>query len=316
MRSVPLLGALVASLAFAGCATGSDSGEALAVGAGDLTDPRFDDSSGAIDGVVTDEALAPLSGAVVRLEGGSAEFTTGADGRFVFSYVPPGPARLSASLLGYEDGFVGVSVSAGAVTRASLRLVALPSAEAFHATQRSDGRMLCAADTKPQRFVLNFCGSLMFVPVESGEKSFGKYPLAEPGVSKLMTLVFETTWAATQATGRGLDVYWEAFQEITDPTTFPEGAPRRFARVNGTSPLWAMANETVIDEILSADPPSLHCHAGERCTVMSRTFPRATTLGASSPVDAALYLDQRFTHYLTEFHGLAAPADYSVLPDS
>lgn len=307
---------LACLLVVAGCLGGSESAEAPAADASLSADARFDESTGAIAGVVTDDALVPIAGAVVRLDGGGTNVTTDADGRFAFSFLPPGTVVLVASQPGYQDATEIVTVTSGAVAQASLQLVALPSAEAFHATQQSDGRMLCAADTKPQRFVLNICGSLMFVPVNSGEKSLGKYVLAEANASKLMTLVFETRWVPTQALGRGLDVYWEAYQEITNPTTFPEGEPRRFARVNGTSPLRATANETVIDKILNFSPPPLHCHAGDRCTVMSRTFPRATTLGASSPVDAAVYIDQRFTHYLTEFHGLPAPTGFSALPDS
>lgn len=304
------------SLMLGGCLGGSDPAGAPHLDSGAPSHAQFDESTGALAGVVTDDALVPVSDAVVQLDEDAMNVTTDAEGRFAFSYLQPGPVVVRASRTGYHDAAETVTVAAGAVTSVFLRLVALPSDEAFHATQQSEGRMLCAADTRPQRFVLNFCGSLMFVPINSGEKSFSKFPLAEPNTSKLMTLVFETRWVANQALGRGLDVYWEAYQEITNPTTFPEGEPRRFARVNGTSPLRATANETVIDSILNFSPAPLHCHAGARCTVMSRTFPRATTLGPSSPVDVAFYVDQRFTHYLTEFHGRPAPFGFSVLPDS
>ena len=66
------------------------------------------DAPGSISGIVTDarSTPGPLAGVVVSVEGGAATATTGADGRFTLTGVPPGPVFLAAAAPshGYLDG--------------------------------------------------------------------------------------------------------------------------------------------------------------------------------------------------------------------
>lgn len=304
---------LVLIVTLAGCASGADpvsmeEEEALAQAA------RFDETTGAVEGVVTDEAILPLVGVTVRPEVGEAT-TTDAQGRFSLSYLAPGSLTVNFELGGFENATRTIEVRLGEIVSVSLQLVAVGADVPYHLTHEDAGRMMCAADTRPRLFALNFCGAVALFSPATGDDSLGTFTLTGNS-SRLVDIVFQTHWVTNQATGRGLEVFWEAYQRITDPTTFPEGAPRRFGSASGVSPLRAAANESTIQAIVHAQPAPLYCHVGAPCMVMARTFPRATTLGPTSPADAAFYVDQRFTHVLTEFYRAPAPPGFSALADA
>ena len=305
-RAVFLL-AVIASLVVAGCA-----GESRVASA--EPDAPYDQASGALEGLVTDEAIVPIANVTVTPADGLAT-TTDDEGRFLLSFLNPGTHTLTFEKAGYANLTRSVEVLPGEVVALTVRLIALGADVAHHATQEDAGRMMCAADTRPRQFALNVCGAVALFSPATGDDSLGNFTVTGNS-SRLADLVFETHWVTNQATGRGLEVFWEAYQRITDPTTFPEGAPKRFAAVSGVSPLRAVANETLIQSIIHAQPKPIYCHVGDPCMIMARTFPRATTLGTSSPVDAAFYLDQRFTNVLTEFYRVPAPPGFSALADA
>ncbi|HEX9815422.1 MAG TPA: carboxypeptidase-like regulatory domain-containing protein, partial [Candidatus Thermoplasmatota archaeon] len=87
---------LLLGVAMAGCSGGSAGLEDIQVPGG----PWFDESRGAIQGTVTDEALLPVLGAVVSL-GGAESTMTGSDGEFRFNLLQPGPYDLVATAPGY-----------------------------------------------------------------------------------------------------------------------------------------------------------------------------------------------------------------------
>lgn len=66
--------------------------------------------NGTITGVIKDPQLNPIAGAVVTLIGAPGTLTTGADGVYTFTNVPPGTQTISATANGYHPGSDTVSV--------------------------------------------------------------------------------------------------------------------------------------------------------------------------------------------------------------
>ncbi len=79
-------------------------------------------ATSAIDGVVTDTALAPLQDASVLVVGSTAHAMTSATGRFRMSDLPPGEYILLAHRIGFEPVSARVQVADGETVRMSLYL--------------------------------------------------------------------------------------------------------------------------------------------------------------------------------------------------
>jgi hypothetical protein len=96
---------------------------------------QFDDTTGGIEGVVTDVELQPVSGAIVGILRSDTiqepiTVITDAAGGFSMSHVPPGEHVLQASALGYTAASKRVIVEAGGLSSASLVLDKIPIEEA------------------------------------------------------------------------------------------------------------------------------------------------------------------------------------------
>jgi hypothetical protein len=78
--------------------------------------------TGTVDGVVTDTALAPLTGATVSILGTSTRVVTGDNGRFRISELPAGQHILVAHRLGFEPMSGRVDVSAADTVHISFSL--------------------------------------------------------------------------------------------------------------------------------------------------------------------------------------------------
>lgn len=113
---------------FAGCVGAQSSGSADDVGDGPgiKSGPAsFDESTGGIEGFVTDTELVPVPGALIGIlhsETVTQDVTvlTDAAGRFSLSHVPPGSHVLQASALGYQSASKRIEVTVGQVTSVQL----------------------------------------------------------------------------------------------------------------------------------------------------------------------------------------------------
>lgn len=103
---------LLLLVSLAGCAeSGGQAGERDDTF--DDVDVRVDDATGAILGVVVDEAIVPVEGATVTVQGDGRSTETDAQGRFVFDRVPAGTHFLEVRKLNYETAQSSVEVEAG-----------------------------------------------------------------------------------------------------------------------------------------------------------------------------------------------------------
>ena len=317
-RRIPVV--FVLALLLAGCtATGEDQG-IDAPGSASFTDSR-----GAIQGTVTDESLLPIPGAVVSIEGGTDVATTGYDGAFVFSLLEPGSYSLSASAPGYGEGATSVDVIAGDVASVSLRLVASASTEPYMTTTLGSGRLGCgmAVAVRPAGISqpANWCGAgtdfAYYGAPQLNDKYHVAVPIATTDPTLLETIVYETAWQSNQAFSSGFLAYWYIEGKVS-------GIPRVWdyyldlGESAGRSPLrFTMDRATIEELLLDADPSMVDkCAIVTDCHWGAAVYPHADTLGDGSPLDFSLYVDQAFTHYVSEFVG-APPVDgFTALPDA
>ncbi len=91
-----------------------------------LSGPAWASASGTIKGVVTDESELPIPGALLtvssdKLIGGAMQYTSDADGNFVFAELPPGSYKLVAAKQGFgEVTKSGVTVAVGRTTNVNI----------------------------------------------------------------------------------------------------------------------------------------------------------------------------------------------------
>lgn len=111
MKFIAILALL--GLAFAGCVGSSPPSSTAPIS---VSPGRFDEATGAIEGMVVDPELRVIEGAALGIRGSTATTTSGPDGRFSFSFVPPGRQIIEAQKLGYETTLTAAEVSAGAAT--------------------------------------------------------------------------------------------------------------------------------------------------------------------------------------------------------
>ncbi len=91
-----------------------------------LTGPAWASASGTIKGQVLDESELPIPGTLLTLSsdkliGGAIQYTSDADGNFVFAELPPGPYKVVAQKQGFGDVTKnGISVAVGRTTSVNI----------------------------------------------------------------------------------------------------------------------------------------------------------------------------------------------------
>lgn len=115
---------------------------------------------GHLAGVVVDEAVRPIAGALVRLPGLDLERRSDRDGSFGFVDLHPGPYFITVNATGYYPAEAVLEVKTEEFTRAKVILTAVPPPEPYHVTQSFDG---FADVTDNDVFTWGFvCGSCSF----------------------------------------------------------------------------------------------------------------------------------------------------------
>lgn len=106
---------------------------------------RATDDTGVIRGVVVDEAIVPVEGVRVQLDGQDREATTNAAGAFGFDGLAPGTYFLSVSKLGYQATQASQDVQAGVDTPPVLkvRLISEPSSLPYVEAITLRGHLAC-----------------------------------------------------------------------------------------------------------------------------------------------------------------------------
>jgi hypothetical protein len=314
----------MAALSAAGCASGG-AGQAAPTSAsvGPSSVPvEFDETTGAIQGIVHDEELVPIAGANVSLAGSAAPTSTGPDGLFGFSHLRPGIVVVSVVAFGYDPVQKSVKVQAGSSVVVDLALRARPIEVPFSKTSIQRGAIGCGVAFRP--YVAGFgqtavCGVLV-VNTTTGDHFLSHWTLAA-NATQWRGAAFEMQWRSTQLLGRGLEDRWEQDGCNGPSNTMPNA---RFATMIGPSPLHATLNDTALAARMQLMAKTgtgcdfMQCtkFANYPCMIQSRAFASMELLGSSSPADVGVVFTQPFTQYFSEFYLQTLPADFSALPDA
>jgi hypothetical protein len=267
--------ALLAVPLLAGC-TGSPS-------APSSTGPTFDDlglkptaSTGIIRGVVVDEAIRPIAGATIVLNGEAPrEAISTADGLFGFADLAPGTYFLAITKAGYFAAQQSTEVVAGIaeppIVKVQLRVDVenQPFFEAF----AYEGFVECTTS------LIVLCGA------PNDRFTWNQY--LSDGADVIQS---EMVWDSTQALSPQLYFEMEALEDgCTSDETF-------IANAEGPSPIYVRIDaETVAAFAL-----------GETCPIYYSIFAGDAT-GGASPLGVGATLQQRFNMFIHAFHGYLPP---------
>jgi len=289
----------------------------------------FDEGTGAIQGVVVDDSLAPIANALVGIHG-LQEFASSSDqgGAFSFSNVPPGTHTLLAQQIGFEAAAKQVEVPAGAVTTVELVLSPLPSQTPYHQTVDQRGLFGCGSSWRPSLGVpgvltvggIAACGATNIVLNDTNHDNFLLlWETNGNDTGSWDAAVFEMEWTSNQALGNGLAVYWEVDGCSNNRTA-------RFALERGDSPLRARLGDVELEErllnITTHGCDSDDCEEGcdfcneEKCNLQSRVFSDPDTLGSASAADIGVTFQQTYHQHFTEFYHEEGPEDFTALADA
>ncbi len=326
MRSLPprLLGCLImrrlvlvffTALTLSGCV----ATEGTPAGAAINERPEFDESSGALEVLVTDDELAPIVGATVGVAPGEAPegaaaiapLTTSMAGVAVFSRLLPGAYNTQVVALGYESVTKRVEVTAGDVTKLQLIVVRLPSDDPFHATeihrdvvQSVLWRIGPACDTVVQPPIGTCLG------FQYNDVTFYRV-LAEDWA----TIVDEASWIPNTAASHQRAYVFATFPNVTDFSGVPDFKSPGHFEAAGRSPVTLRIERTEIRDRGFPEESQFGEGPNGRGTRF-RAVNDFEDVGVPGVVGVSFMWDQVMTVYNTEFHKTVAPVDFTALPDS
>lgn len=340
MAGIGISGALALLFAittFSGCiiadAEPTESQDQIGQPAPEAAEPAtFDESSGAISGLVVNDEGLPVGGALVGLRETSAQSIADVGGRFTFSNLPPADYTVDVSQLGYESVSKRATVVAGEVVHLNVALTAIAVEGPYYETIQEQGNVQCSfraypgvptttmSGLPPWTTGVAACGVQQggVIPVLPADRFLIVYEIPAGSIEMLA----EMEWQSTQATGSALGFALEIAGRSNDPdASYP--SPR------GRSPLRTHVNETTM---IAVDETSGAECIPEGCSVHTRVFAEAETTGITTPVpigpfpdplgdpadrvDVGVTLDQRYTIFLTHFHVEVMPDGFTSLADS
>ncbi len=221
------------ALLLAGCAE-----DAAPVAESDGFDDQFEEDlqatadTGVIRCVVVDDAITPIMGVLVTVQGAGINTTTNVNGLCGFQGLDPGSYFLEASKPGYESVQTSAQVVAGEASPAVVRILMAraPGTEPFVSPTNLNGFLTCGVAV----FATSLgCTTFPFVASAIGDQSVFRHEFSGTPSHSQGELVWESTQPAAGA------FIWE----ITDRDNTHIGY-----RETTTSPALAYINQTVLEE--------------------------------------------------------------------
>lgn len=329
MQRISLPGSLLvtAAILLAGC-SGSQAGTPNEANATVRVDPE---DGGRVAGIVVDDQLQPISGALVAVldEAGTPanQATSDEAGQFDLGIVRAGEWMLAAQALGYESVSKPLRVEVG-VDQLEIKFVltVIPIAEPYHETKT--GSILIQYGLAWQ-VAGDFNDGCIAPGVTCQGIAFpspnARFSADDPEEAPLATIVLEETWKANSAIcakAIAIDLYNPDAPSTSNPsfsnahywTNYPS------KRYGTTSPV-VMAiprNESGNTDAIE-DPDRIQKNGGDVLLVKGnwtiRHFPPGKGL-TNLIVDANCFTDQRFEIFWTTFYLDPAPPNFSARPDA
>lgn len=231
LRALPLLCLLTTFLAGCSDGGGQTQDDGALVSEEDFEGLDATEDTGVIRGVVVDEAVRPIAGAVISIKSIGQNATSAESGAFGFAGLATGTYFLEVGKTGYKSIQVSADVVAGEAQPAITKvlLVADPEMRPFFELVSFEGYLQCSV-----RFVVNALAACSVLP-QSGDDPFVRlHPTVVPTFAQS-----EMIWESTQALGDGLKL------QYTDDS---DGGLDNYVVAVGGSPLIISANETLMEE--------------------------------------------------------------------
>lgn len=267
-------------------------------------DVRVDERSGAILGVVVNDAVVPVEGATVTLQrqSGAVERTTDAQGRFVFDGLEPGTYFLTASKQYHESVQFSAEVEPGVAQPPAVK-VQLPrlfKSDPYMQTIVVEGFYTCSQNGASVFYSSSPCDSTPFTP-PTGAFPQNRDFHADVGAG-WQTMVFEMTWEPSL-------VGTAPWMGIVVSTYKPERPGNHwFMNFEGPQPLLGRND--------CCDPhPTGQQGSGDHAQVPPEGIQDMSYFMSvrSDSLAPAVAIDQEFQCYLSLFYYAAAPEDWSLL---
>jgi hypothetical protein len=309
-----LVPALLMSLAFAlaGCTDGggetNDGGGDS--GGGEAPPVVATSTTGGIRGVVVDERITPIKGALIEVTGSDKNVTTGEDGLFAISGLEAGTYFVRASHPLFAAAQQSVDVVAGEENPESKRILLTRTvfAEPYMQTLQYDGFIVCSVNLVV--VLSEECGEGVGVPDEECVPVTGPcVPIPPPGGTRVggqannnvqfdftigagaQTVIVEKVWEYTSEAGKAL------YSPIsTEWSCLPSCSGNGITSMDGESPLYAsFDNATILEEEIVPD-----------VTIIS-------VFTWASPSYTGAVANQKYTDYVSVFYYVPAPEGWSFV---
>lgn len=309
--------ALLVALLISGCLGGAGKSTGLDTTHAIAPPGAFDESTGAIEGLVTGDDLEPIAGAVASLGAGVPDFSTALDGHFSFSFLKPGDYDVRVTAVGFNPKVQTARVSVGQTASLIYRLDRAPNGGNPYASVIAPLERLigCSVGLPIASNVqtTDYCKQYGINP-NANNSALPPYDVGVP----ITGAVYEVAWKQTSTLGGSYlsfkfpIVTTKEYGTTLGPTTKKTGVADT---VRGKSPLQVTlsANRGVSDPLYTL---------GKTAGFLFDIRASGSTSGEflASPMDdgsSKLVYDQKFTLYITLFYnGEPIPQGYTQVPPS
>lgn len=274
------------SLLLAGCSGGgSPKSDAPLVDDEEFKGLEATAQTGIIRGVVVDEAVRPVAGALITLSGPNPREATSAEsGAFGFDNLAPGTYFLQVSKLGYQPIQVSADVVAGVAEPAitKVQLATNPDERPYWIPYEFEGFIACSA----RYFVegRNFCGPINEQDQTLFDIELERVPTFAQG---------ELVWDSTQQLGDELSFNWRRDDTSSD-----------YIDIEGPSPLILAANQTLFEENEVGAGQPLR-------TIVFTAHNSATEPPAGGLWGVGVQVNQAFNLYIHVFYNMLPPEGWT-----
>lgn len=263
-------------------------------------------TTGVLRGVVVDEAIRPIAGAVVAIQGDAGSSITTTDtGVFGFDDLEAGTYFLEVSKIGYFSVQQSTEVVAGEAEPSAVKILLRKDAAStpFVQVQSYEGYIECTTS------VIVACGIANLLTGENHTND--RFAWDQSFADDAMHLQAELVWDSTQSLSPELYFEMEALNDGCDGGDDDE---RFLNSTRGSSPIYATVNASQIDlwDIGSACPLWISLFSGG---VSGAPCGDADPTGNAPGWCAGATVSQRFSMYFHTFHGFLPPAGWRFTTD-
>ncbi len=257
------------------------------------------EDTGAIRGVVVDQAINPVAGANIVLVGTELVAESAPDGSFAFSELDPGSYFMEISKIGYNSVQASTEVVAGVELPEVVKVLLEfdPEARPYASTENVAGNLRCGISVGVGTTGTGF-GCSVIRGTEDLVEEYNGYVKEFERVPSFIQV--EMVWESTQPAGKSL---WLGIRHCCDNHRLPGGT----SVSEGASPQKVFVNSThFLDH---ADGSVLEDG------IEISTFPSGLEDLAAVGVDFGVILEQDFEYFTTEFYNFEPDAEWWFIMD-